>query len=205
MRRVATLCALIICLVALAVSTPALAAARDTTTAARGRTLFGVSAVGSGRDSVPAGVAQAFAFKTARTGTVKSVIVYIGAGTGSKRLEAGLYGSRRGQPATLMTSGSLSSVSSGRWAKISVKTFIRHRGDHVLAGFPQSPWSTCPSRPRHVVVRQDGKSRHFARYRRRGPVAEADRRVPFLRMRAASPLPARRASQILRAAGRPRS
>ena len=121
MRRVATLCALIICLVALAVSTPALAAARDTTTAARGRTLFGVSAVGSGRDSVPAGVAQAFAFKTARTGTVKSVIVYIGAGTGSKRLEAGLYGSRRGQPATLMTSGSLSSVSSGRWAKISVR------------------------------------------------------------------------------------
>jgi hypothetical protein len=54
--------------------------------------LLGVRAVGASCDYIPAGVAQAFAFKSSRNGRVRSLIADVSAGSGAKRLQAGLHG-----------------------------------------------------------------------------------------------------------------
>ena len=61
------------------------------TSGRRSGMLLGVRAVGASCDYIPAGVAQAFAFKSCN-GRVRSLIADVSAGSGAKRLQAGLHG-----------------------------------------------------------------------------------------------------------------
>lgn len=109
MRRVTLVCALIIRALSIVVSMPALGAIVGPAGGSFARLVPGPHRSGgcpegppdiwpperypfwgkgsrSSGDYVPAGVAQAYAFKSSRNGRISSLIAYVSAGSGAKRL-----------------------------------------------------------------------------------------------------------------------
>ena len=83
--------------------------------------LLGDRRLESGRDSEPAGHAEAFPFKAGRTGTARSARVYVDASTRASAVSMAVYWSRRGAPARLLTSGSLKHPRRRAWDAVSLR------------------------------------------------------------------------------------
>lgn len=90
--------------------------------AARATALLGDRTVEPRTHSNPPGVVQTFASRATRTGKVKTIFVYVAAGTRASRVIAGLYTNRGGSPASLVTSGFARAPRAGRWTRIAVRS-----------------------------------------------------------------------------------
>jgi hypothetical protein len=117
MRRGAYLPCVGVVLVALLV-----AAVTRTDAAARPSATFalGDRQVETGADSDVAGTAEAFSTVASASGTVRSIHVYVDAGSGASTLVAGIYADGGGHPGRLLRQGKLRSPSAGAWNTVSV-------------------------------------------------------------------------------------
>jgi hypothetical protein len=92
------------------------------------RLLLGRSRLIAGTRRDGAGRAQAFRFVDPVSGAVRSIRVYVAAGSDSSTLDAGLYSNRSGRPSSLLASSSVPVRGRGRW------TTVRIRRTRVVAG-----------------------------------------------------------------------
>lgn len=91
-----------------------------TSSAPSGSTLFGDAAIESGLDSNSAGWSEAFPFSNNSSGKASSITVYVAKQNQATKLIAGMYSDSDGNPGSLLTSGTLSTVKRGAWNTISV-------------------------------------------------------------------------------------
>lgn len=84
--------------------------------------LLGRSLVGPVVEHNPAGTVEAFAFRAQRGGAAASVGVYLDRRNRATSVVAGLYSSRHGRPASLLTSGVLRAPKSGTWNSVVVRS-----------------------------------------------------------------------------------
>ena len=84
--------------------------------------MLGSSSLQPNGDSSSAGSAEAFQFTAAATGTVHSFSLYVTSGTTAKSILVGLYSNTSGNPATLLTSATIVSPTSGAWNAVEVST-----------------------------------------------------------------------------------
>jgi hypothetical protein len=82
--------------------------------------------LGSRRDT--AGRAQAFRFVDRIPGAARAITVYVGAGSRSRMLVAGLYGDSSGRPRSLLASGSSPVHRRGRWVTVAIRRTRLVRG-----------------------------------------------------------------------------
>jgi hypothetical protein len=85
-----------------------------------GDMLLGESALGPRRRQNAAGKAIAFRFWARTGGRVRSVTVYVGPHSMTRKLVVGLYSDRRGHPGSLLTSGSLRLLIRRAWNVVAV-------------------------------------------------------------------------------------
>jgi hypothetical protein len=99
--------------------------------------LFGDQAIEPRRARTAGGVAQAFPFRSSKSGAARAVCVYVARGSHSKRVVVGIYTSSHGRPGRLLKTGVLSSPRSGAWNLVHVAstrvTARRHYWVAVLA------------------------------------------------------------------------
>ena len=91
-------------------------------TAPAGSVLFGERTIASNEGANRAGLAQAFALRSHRAGTVSSISVYVGSSDQASTLLAGLYSNHAGHPDSLLTSGSLWAPKAGAWNLVDVRS-----------------------------------------------------------------------------------
>jgi hypothetical protein len=130
--RVSLLLAGIVCLVVGAFVTSALAAKHGhhrepSCRVARGKkpprvcsVLLGDRHIEAKHASQDAGRAEAIPFRAQRTGTARSARVYVDGTSQATRVSVGVYGSRRGVPARLLTSGSIGRPSRHAWDAVAL-------------------------------------------------------------------------------------
>ena len=82
--------------------------------------LFGDQTIESNRDWNRAGSPEAFRFQDATSGSASSITVYIDSKNRATTLIAGVFSDNNGQPASLLTSGSLRSPKAGSWNQVPV-------------------------------------------------------------------------------------
>jgi hypothetical protein len=82
--------------------------------------LFGDQNAASYADSNADGVAQAFSYTAAASGTTGDIHVYVNTGTTATKLFVGVYADSGGKPGSLLASGSISSPQAGAWNDVSV-------------------------------------------------------------------------------------
>jgi hypothetical protein len=96
--------------------------------------LLGSSRIGSHGDSVAAGSARAFLFTNRVSATAKTIRLYLARGHRGRAFSVGIYSSRSGRPASLLTSGSTRSARAGRWATVRVHAVTLHAGRRYWIG-----------------------------------------------------------------------
>jgi hypothetical protein len=82
--------------------------------------LVGDAVIEGSPDSNDAGSAEAFRYTAATSGSVTALNVYIDTGSAASSVVVGLYSDSSGHPGTLLTSGTISSPSSGAWNSVNV-------------------------------------------------------------------------------------
>jgi hypothetical protein len=114
--------------------------------------LFGNRTVQPRRARVPGGVAQAFPFHSTRSGTARSVCVYIDRHTGARRVVVGIYASSHGHPGALLSEGSASSPRAGAWNLVHIaavqvtaggRYWVAMLGEHGGVAVRQRPSTRC--------------------------------------------------------------
>ena len=90
------------------------------TAATVGATLVGTETVPPDVDNNPAGVAEAFRTTASTTGPVSWLTVYLDGSATATELVAGLYADAAGKPGALLTTGRLTSPTTGAWNRILV-------------------------------------------------------------------------------------
>jgi hypothetical protein len=95
-------------------------------------TLFGDSTVESGLDSNAAGWAEAFRFANQTGGRVSTIAVYLASQNKATSLVAGIYSNNNGNPGSLLTSGTLSSLRSGAWNRVAVASVAIKSGTYWI-------------------------------------------------------------------------
>ncbi len=82
--------------------------------------LFGDQTMESYGDNNANGLAQAFSYTAAGSGTTTDIDLYVNTGTTATKLLLGLYADAGGKPGNLLSSGSSSSVQPGAWNDVTV-------------------------------------------------------------------------------------
>ena len=100
----------------------AAAGATNTTASKATPVLFGDGKVESNVDLNAAGLAEAFPFLASSSGTASSITVYVDSHNTAKTLIAGLYTNANGHPGTLLSTGSLGSLTPRAWNTVDVKS-----------------------------------------------------------------------------------
>lgn len=85
-----------------------------------GTVLIGTQTVARSIDTNQSGQAEAFQFAATSSGTLASLSVYVDSSTSATKLVAGLYASSGQNPGTLLTQGSITSVTRGAWNTVAV-------------------------------------------------------------------------------------
>ncbi len=83
-------------------------------------TLLGDQNQANNADSNAAGIAQAFAYTAAASGTTTDIQLYVNSGTTATELFLGLYSDNGGKPGSLLATGSISSPTAGAWNDVTV-------------------------------------------------------------------------------------
>jgi hypothetical protein len=96
------------------VSTAALAPAAGT------RPLVGEASLQNSIDTDAAGMAEAFQYVAAASGSANRLYVYLGAGSAAGQVQVGLYADGGDQPGELLASGTLASPTGGTWNHVDV-------------------------------------------------------------------------------------
>jgi len=82
--------------------------------------LVGSNAIQSGLDNNPPGMAEAFQYTAASSGTVTHLRVYADGSNTARQLVLGLYSNNNGHPGTLLTGGIVNNPAAGAWNAVSV-------------------------------------------------------------------------------------
>jgi hypothetical protein len=115
MRRMVGVCAVAFgLLVATATASP------QGIVTAKSSALLGTSRIGAHGDSIATGSARAFLFTNRVSATANTIRVYVARNHRAHAFTLGIYSSRSGRPATLLTSGSTRAAKAGRWATVHV-------------------------------------------------------------------------------------
>lgn len=85
--------------------------------------LLGTNAIQPWVDTNPAGVAEAYLYTAVATGSADTLRIYLDATNTATRMVAGIYTDASGKPGTLITSGTLATLSAGAWNAVTVPTF----------------------------------------------------------------------------------
>ena len=85
-----------------------------------GTVLIGTQTVARSVDTDQPGEAEAFQFAATSSGTLASLSVYVDSSTSATKLVAGLYASSGQNPGTLLTQGSITSITRGAWNTVPV-------------------------------------------------------------------------------------
>lgn len=95
-------------------------------------TLFGDTTVEPGLDSNTAGWAEAFPYTSRLDGRASSIEVYLAPQNKATSLVAGIYSNSSGDPRSLLTSGTLSSLKAGAWNKVPVASTSLKSGKYWI-------------------------------------------------------------------------
>src|SRR5262249_4119292 len=83
-------------------------------------TLFGDTAVERQRDSNALGSAEAFQTTATATRTLATLTLYVDSSSTVRQINAGVYSDNAGHPGTLLTQGSITTISPAAWNTINV-------------------------------------------------------------------------------------
>jgi hypothetical protein len=90
--------------------------------------LLGSTAVQSGLDTNPAGLAEAFAFTATTSGSSSSLNIYLDKTSTARQVTVGVYTDAGGNPGKLLTTGATTKLAAGTWNAVTVPTV------HITAG-----------------------------------------------------------------------
>ena len=89
-------------------------------TSGTGGMLLGDQSMAPSADSNNAGLAQAFAYQAAASGTSTDIELYVNSGTAASKLLLGIYSGANGKPDSLLASGSIAKPRAGVWNDVHI-------------------------------------------------------------------------------------
>src|SRR5262249_17385916 len=81
--------------------------------------LFGDNAIEAQRDSNALGSAEAFQTTATASGTLTSLVFYVDSSSTVTKITLGLYADKSGNPGTLLTQGTITSITAGAFNTVS--------------------------------------------------------------------------------------
>jgi glucose/arabinose dehydrogenase len=87
-----------------------------------GELLGGANVIGTSTSSAPVGAAEAYRLSATTTGTTTKLRLYVDGASAATRLTLGLYGDAGGNPSSLLSSGTITSVTAGAWNEVTLAT-----------------------------------------------------------------------------------
>ena len=95
---------------------------------ANAQTLIGSQSLAPSTDSNNAGVAQAFQYTAAASGTTTDIRFYVASGTTATAVQLGLYNDAGGKPGTLLGQGTLSTPQANAWNDVGIPSVTVTKG-----------------------------------------------------------------------------
>jgi hypothetical protein len=101
-----------------------------------GTLLLGTQTIQSSADSNASGEAEGFQYTAVASGVAGTLSFYVNSGNSATTLKLGIYSDNSGRPGNLLSSGSVSTPSSGAWATVSLSPSVTIKsGSQYWIGF----------------------------------------------------------------------